>query len=686
VCFPSRGLQTISLLTKTNSDYIPAATEELKNKDTQVNYDESDSYFVVHDIRRLGSKTIFILLATTLVVAGVCGTLAFLWFADSQNASWHSIMVSGWATRSVALSALLLRTAVDLQAAIASAILASLLMESKHGLDLYQLANVSPMRAATSSLWTLGSSLLGRFTQCSSSHRQNIHVYAMMLSLLVTTSILQFSSTLLLSDLKIGPLVGHHFTSEVRTSISYSGEVEKIPRDSSWTTNPPLFPTFGEYSEAPSGVEDGIADTGVLLRAFPPFSTAEDRQRLASYEGNALVLDARVSCQAPVLTQFNASAPTSLNRQLIGVVAPSKKSGLLRGIAATPFDCAVAWEGQISICQIGLPAGSFTGSLTSHFTESKTYGATFLVIDAAANHGSEWLQVTTDSGGVIDTSTAQISMSMCFAPWDAAILKVRFLGETNRTEPVLPYWKRFQSSEVLEYLIPGSNKSSRPIMSMDKPQNLLGDRPPPQRRPIVQSDIGGSSAAVRGTIAPLPGNWTAFVGGVPLVTVVDSFETAPSQVISADPALAAIFTDALDISNSVSWALSSLLTVLSTTNYYGQQAAFDRLDDVVVSSFQDVLYPRDYVGFTVVMWVLVAHFLLVGLLIVLFVLYTRHTLLGNAWSAFAQLAESPHLRKHIVDISTKTDSETYQHLKDTQSTTLRAKIVGRGAEAEVVVE
>lgn len=124
--------------------------------------------------------------------------------------------------------------------------------------------------------------------------------------------------------------------------------------------------------------------------------------------------------------------------------------------------------------------GAFTsGSLSSHFTDSQTYGTAFLVIDAAVNKCKEWLQVVTKSGGIIDKSTANISMSLCFAPWGAAILKVRFSGKINRTEPVLSYWKRFQSSGVLDYLIPGSNQSFRPVISMDKPLSLLGDRSPP---------------------------------------------------------------------------------------------------------------------------------------------------------------------------------------------------------------
>ncbi|KAF2818735.1 hypothetical protein CC86DRAFT_375602 [Ophiobolus disseminans] len=100
-------------------------------------------------------------------------------------------------------------------------------------------------------------------------------------------------------------------------------------------------------------------------------------------------------------------------------------------------------------------------------------------------------------------------------------------------------------------------------MSMRKPQSLLGDRPPPQRRPLVQSDMGGSSGALRGTIKELPGNWTAFIGGVPLQTVLEGVDFSDRKVISADPALAAIFTGAIRRGHSASWALSSLITVLS---------------------------------------------------------------------------------------------------------------------------
>jgi hypothetical protein len=58
----------------------------------------------------------------------------------------------------------------------------------------------------------------------------------------------------------------------------------RITRDSAWTSNPPYYPAFGEYTE-PVPANTRISDTGPLLRAFLPYATAEARQSLASYNG-----------------------------------------------------------------------------------------------------------------------------------------------------------------------------------------------------------------------------------------------------------------------------------------------------------------------------------------------------------------------------------------------------------------
>jgi hypothetical protein len=73
-----------------------------------------------------------------------------------------------------------------------------------------------------------------------------------------------------------------------------------------WRRNPPAYPAFAEYSRSVSP-SPGIDDTGVLLRAFLPYSDAALRQNLRNYTGKAIVLDSRVSCQAPQLANLVAS-------------------------------------------------------------------------------------------------------------------------------------------------------------------------------------------------------------------------------------------------------------------------------------------------------------------------------------------------------------------------------------------
>jgi hypothetical protein len=611
-------------------------------------------------------------------------------------------MIQGWATRSVAVTTLVLRTCVDLQAAIGFAILASLLLESKSGIHLSQTASISPMRTGSTSPWTLVRCVLEEFWRSTAQSRRNYHVYAMATCLLITTSVLQFSSTLLLSDLKLGPLIGTADPSQVRPGLSYPvGGMERIARDSAWTTNPPNFATFGEYHEQPSEADDGMADTGMLLRAFLPYSSTELRQSLATYTANALTLDARVACQAPYITDFQGKGR---NGQITGVVSPTKNATTLQSIIPTPFECTVAGKDQITICQLAQPSDAFIGSLNSQFENSTAFGTAFLVINGSSQTttGGEWSNFEFPKTNT--TIDVPVSITLCFAPWDAAILDVTLQSEVNWSEPLLQYWAGFEPSDVLQHLIPLGIKSKgynlylqkphsfpedrdpRQILDMQKPHSFLGDLPPPYRRPVVQSDMGGSSAAVTGTIVPLPGNWSVFLTGTPLVTHLRNFDSPPTQIISADPALAAIFTGAIEYGFSVEWALSSLITVLSMTNYYGQQAAFDRVDTVDVSFFENVLYPRNYIGLTIMMWTLVAHFALFTLLVVLFITKTRLTLLGNAWSAFAQVAESHEVRQYVAGASLTNDSTLLKRLRKSGKGDLRARVVERGEGAEVAVE
>jgi hypothetical protein len=118
-------------------------------------------------------------------------------------------------------------------------------------------------------------------------------------------------------------------------------------------------------------------------------------------------------------------------------------------------------------------------------------------------------------------------------------------------------------------------------------------------------------------------------------------------------------------------------------NYHSQQPAFDRVDNITVSFFENVLFLGDYVGLTIVLWVLAAHFVVMATLIVMFVRNARSTLLGNPWSALAQVPESQEVEEYIVGASEKTDSEISKELQKSQRG-LRARVEHRGGSFEVV--
>lgn len=135
--------------------------------------------------------------------------------------------------------------------------------------------------------------------------------------LFATTTLLQFSSTILLSDLELGQLPGLAANHSATYDFVYTGHGQPYPdgntlnvshgfysytggvtypiqlRIPTWSRNPPAFPAFAEYSKPVSSPE-GVDDTGVLLRAFLPFADAQSRESIRNYSGIAQVLDSRV--------------------------------------------------------------------------------------------------------------------------------------------------------------------------------------------------------------------------------------------------------------------------------------------------------------------------------------------------------------------------------------------------------
>ena len=73
---------------------------------------------------KLGWLAFTILAVGCIFILGPLAFLSFLWFGNWTNPTWHSIVVRDWLTRSTTLSALVLRTAISLQASVTTSMLA----------------------------------------------------------------------------------------------------------------------------------------------------------------------------------------------------------------------------------------------------------------------------------------------------------------------------------------------------------------------------------------------------------------------------------------------------------------------------------------------------------------------------------------------------------------------------------
>jgi hypothetical protein len=93
---------------------------------------------------------------------------------------------------------------------------------------------------------------------------------------------------------------------------------------------PSGYPAFGEYTEPPSNAnQSNICATGVAMRTFFPVSTEPDRDRYMQYNGLAQVVDTRVVCMSPILSELTLTG-------FDGVIFPGFIEGRYRTNLSAP--------------------------------------------------------------------------------------------------------------------------------------------------------------------------------------------------------------------------------------------------------------------------------------------------------------------------------------------------------------
>jgi hypothetical protein len=139
------------------------------------------------------------------------------------------------------------------------------------------------------------------------------HLFAIIILSVLTSILLQLSSTLLLTDLATGT-VRSFPNSTIRAVYPHrplSG-IREIYSDP-WVATVPTYPLFAESSQydQPEHPET-VDDTGPAIRALLPVPADEGRSKLLSFDGNATLYDSRCICTQPFLQSLSLEGDVSV--------------------------------------------------------------------------------------------------------------------------------------------------------------------------------------------------------------------------------------------------------------------------------------------------------------------------------------------------------------------------------------
>lgn len=446
---------------------------------------------------KLGTFAMIVLITGSILLCAAVGTLSFLWFGGPDIPAWKEITARNWLSKAISICIGVVQQVMMLQLGIVTATIASLTLESGDVL-IGDIASISIMRATAAST---GVFAMAWQYLSGGSFRSFRHLSSPLLifSAALLWCLSQFLLLILLTDVSLRSTAGLAATVHLPYSLCYNLTYDDSLRSTFWLNN--FLPgsaggwhshisdyaSFAEYSEPPY-MADGVSDTGVTLRAFLPFGTAQTRENLKSYNGKATVLDARVTCQVPQIqnatvdsmNRFRGSLAATRHtpRLANATLGDDSSTGSFDGILVNTdrsrdFDCVASWPRNpwqwnsdywtVSLCQLWRFRDSqwteHFGGLVSEFRDptrvnGSINGAAYLylnctpgeheegymdqpgyaddldpiLIPESSHERDEWLDMT------FSNSSITISASLCYAAFDFADIDVRISSQSNRTE------------------------------------------------------------------------------------------------------------------------------------------------------------------------------------------------------------------------------------------------------------
>ncbi|RKL08878.1 hypothetical protein BFJ70_g16733 [Fusarium oxysporum] len=508
--------------------------------------------------------------------------------------------------------------------------------------------------------WHRGSALLGLITAL----------------LTLTTLSLQFTSTVLLSQVGIASLPVASSKPQTHYGIKTDGDTywampsgapsllgltpERYPAFAEWTPNKTRHYTAGHQEAFSPSNLSSIVDTGTVLRAFLPINNDQERSLVTEYHGFATVVDTRVVCMRPNLTNvtfstghgYHVTGLANIQKKPLGYIQKEDPNGNKN--FSIYFDCgfAVSVGGNYSepdwplaFC-LGQFDNSFQGVYS--FIQSKQErdpGPSYIIVNATQleavgdlDDSGVWESITISDPGFMDVL---LQVTLCMTTFQAQRMEVN----ATRTTPILP----------------------EPSLVWDVPTTKWNTKAVIKQLGAITSEM---STAERGIFDLAPRSWQWRINSSD--SSAEAMETTDGlDGVGLDPLYAgmtnsaqfSIFSDVLMSTKNPALALQAYLTRLCSICFYDRITMFDAVGPSVQVFLVQVTQPLGWTAFIIVVVASVAHLILV--LLVIFIFRRSGTLSGiqNAWASISQLL-GPVTEDWIRDTDTVNDKTVKLWLKD----------------------
>ncbi|KAK4194245.1 hypothetical protein QBC40DRAFT_302285 [Triangularia verruculosa] len=637
---------------------------------------------------KLGFWGIIITCTAPIFMLAAMGVLSFMWLADASNHAWRSMMVNNWLNTAVAICTEVLKQAMSFQLGIMIAMLAALALERSEVLLPYT-AFFSMIRAAAGAgttvevMWSYLRSMWRHRRK--GSYRQFVTVVFWLSTLSAAMfAFTQVISVVLFTDVDLDVIPG--LKKEVNTTFGFqnvfrregcqsftingsnvycNGEavdesvLERIvprlvDRGGTWARKAAEYPSFAEYSEPPYEAEGGSVKAS---RSTP---------RL----GNVTVTKAGGNNH-----RHNESVP-------FACMAPLPYTKLVESVNFQP-------QWQLSICQLG----SFSGGLVSEFNDistwwdqttgsrglwSSTYGAAYLFLNVtaigqlnlpsygddgitgwASRQRNEWFDMVWEKGNMSTT----ISSTLCYSAFGFADLDVAITSSANRTEPKPTFNDpaRIYNFTGIRQLYGQPNmdahelEEDRGILRLEKPQKespwVLRGEPASYGEPFMRAyaDLGTRSRTGSTWMQDVPWPLDSRLANVsamlcetetPLNSGDETYDLnsgASILRVMADVGHVWLVQEILREGGSIAFALQSMITLLSSMSYYDQIGQFDNFTMSEQAYYVVASVRVKKVGFVVVVVAVLAHLVLAGAVLVVFLNSTSFSRIGETWTVLSQV-------------------------------------------------